>query len=497
MTIVHKAGNIHKNADGLSRWELPNTSDNPAYVPTSAEPQIPIEVINITDMGTSKHTCVIVLCSRMLINTILLEFHDKIYSGNLSEDRTMERIKTCAWWPYWRKDFIEYFHSCDRCQKANKATGKIFGLIIHIQETSNPWGVFHMDWVAALPPGGDKSYNECLVIADRYNKTPIFVSCHKDDTAMDTALLIWNRVISHTGLFKNIISDRDPKFTSALWTSLHKLLGTKLSFSTAYHPQTDGLAERMIQILEEMIIRFSLELAYKTSIHASTGKTPAILEKGWNPKIPVDTLKEDLVDIHPTAPTIELLFDKVRHHAKQSMNYAFEYGKQKWDKSHKNPEFKVGDLILVSTLKFNNIKGPKKLKYSFEGPFIIKALHGTNGVQVELSGELENKHPTFPVSLVKNYTSSDKELFPLRNETTLEVPPLDQSEEKKVLKVLKERRLGGKDEREYLVRYQIPQHEDEWIVAEKYLIPRSFLEDSDMREDQLLNKTSELCALHT
>ena len=70
---------------------------------------------------------------------------------------------------------------------------------------------------------------------------------------MDTALLLWSRVISHKGLFKNIISDRDPKFTSALWTNLHRLFGTKLSFSTAYHPQTDGLAETMIQTLEEMI----------------------------------------------------------------------------------------------------------------------------------------------------------------------------------------------------------------------------------------------------
>ncbi|MBW0523333.1 hypothetical protein O181_063048 [Austropuccinia psidii MF-1] len=52
MTIVHKAGNIHKNADGLNRWALPKTPDNPSYVPTSAEPQIPIEGINITDVGT-------------------------------------------------------------------------------------------------------------------------------------------------------------------------------------------------------------------------------------------------------------------------------------------------------------------------------------------------------------------------------------------------------------------------------------------------------------
>ncbi|MBW0505150.1 hypothetical protein O181_044865 [Austropuccinia psidii MF-1] len=326
-----------------------------------------------------------------------------------------------------------------------------------------------MDWVTALPPGGDRNYNACLVIVDIYSKTPIFLPCHKDDTAMTTALLVWNRVIFHTGLFKNIISDRDPKFTSALWTDLHRLLGTKLSFSTAYHPQTDGLEERMIQTHEDMIRRFcayglgfkdsddfthdwctitpQLELAYKTSIHTSRSKTPAMLEKGWNPKPPVDTLKKDLVEIHPIASIFKLLLNKVRHHAKKGMTDAFEYAKQKWDKSHKSPEFKVGDLILVSTLNFKNIKGPKKLKDSFSGPFIIKALHGTNAAQVELSGELENKHPTFPVILVKHYTSSDKELIPLRNETPLEVPPLDQREEKKVPKALKERRLRGKYER--------------------------------------------------
>ncbi|MBW0475401.1 hypothetical protein O181_015116 [Austropuccinia psidii MF-1] len=80
-----------------------------------------------------------------------------------------------------------------------------------------------MDWVTGLPPGGDRSYNACLVIVDRFSKTPIFLPFHKDDAAMDTALLIWNRVVSWTGIFTNIISDRAPKFTSELWTTLHQL----------------------------------------------------------------------------------------------------------------------------------------------------------------------------------------------------------------------------------------------------------------------------------
>ncbi|MBW0549560.1 hypothetical protein O181_089275 [Austropuccinia psidii MF-1] len=177
-----------------------------------------------------------VLCSKILISKILLEWNDKIYSGHLSQDRTMKRIKTCAWWPSWRKDVIEYCHSCDRCQKSNKATGRIFGLIIHIQQPSTPWEVINMDWVTALPPGGDNGYNACPFIVDRYSKTPIVLPCNKDDTAMDTAPLTWKIAIYDTGLSKNIISDIDPEFTSALWTNLHKFLRTKLSFSTAYHP---------------------------------------------------------------------------------------------------------------------------------------------------------------------------------------------------------------------------------------------------------------------
>ncbi|MBW0522666.1 hypothetical protein O181_062381 [Austropuccinia psidii MF-1] len=191
MTIVNESGNIHKNADGLRRWALANTPDNPAYVPLESEQQIPIEGINITDIGTelfeevresykkdknchiltslldkeckdtslvnvldevwknsysglrfhlfdgiiyhrTKHSCVMTLCSRFLINKILHECHDRIYSGHLSEDRKLEKMKNCAGWPSWRKETIEYCHICDRCQKENRSTGKKFGLMIHI-----------------------------------------------------------------------------------------------------------------------------------------------------------------------------------------------------------------------------------------------------------------------------------------------------------------------------------------------------------------------------
>ncbi|MBW0467233.1 hypothetical protein O181_006948 [Austropuccinia psidii MF-1] len=166
----------------------------------------------------------------------------------------------------------------------------------------------------------------------------------------------------------------------------------------------------------------ALELAYKTSVHSSTGQTPAMLQKGWNPRLPSDTPRKDLLDIHPIASSFKIILDKVKHHPKQS---------------------------------------PKKLKDSYVGPFDIFSLHGTNAVQVELTGELQKKHPTFPVSLIKPYQPADKEFLPLRSPTPFTVPPVEESEDKKIKKFIEERRLRGKSQREYLVRYRNLVHEDE------------------------------------
>ncbi|MBW0523679.1 hypothetical protein O181_063394 [Austropuccinia psidii MF-1] len=93
----------------------------------------------------TKHTCVMALTDRTLISTILYEFHDSVAAGHLSEDRTLERVKTCYWWPNWKKDVSEYFQTCDRFQKANSATGKKFGMIIQIQEQKSPLEIVQMD----------------------------------------------------------------------------------------------------------------------------------------------------------------------------------------------------------------------------------------------------------------------------------------------------------------------------------------------------------------
>ncbi|MBW0461044.1 hypothetical protein O181_000759 [Austropuccinia psidii MF-1] len=193
---------------------------------------------------------------------------------HMSEDRTRERVASTAWWPKWEQEFSEYINTYEICQKGNRKHGKQF-------------------------PGGKENSNAFLVIVDRYSKSVRCLPCLKEDTATDTALSFWNNIISTCGVPKIIISDRDSKFTSEIWTNLYDMLGTKLEFYTGCHPQTDGLAERMIQKMEDIIRRFfaygmeykdheghthdwvtlppAVQLAYNTSQDSTTGKSPSLV----------------------------------------------------------------------------------------------------------------------------------------------------------------------------------------------------------------------------
>ncbi|MBW0576268.1 hypothetical protein O181_115983 [Austropuccinia psidii MF-1] len=147
------------------------------------------------------------------------------------------------------------------------------------------------------------------------------------------------------------------------------------------------------------------------------------------------------------------------------MEDSFAYAKDKWDKSHATPDFKVGDLVILCTTNINNIKGCRKLKDFFSGTFVIKALHGENCVEVKLSEEHSNKNPTFPVSSIKAYKSGSAEKFPLRNKVPQHIPPLEPSGFKKIIK---ERKLTTKRVREFLVSYSYPICEVEWLAEKRH-----------------------------
>ncbi|MBW0580971.1 hypothetical protein O181_120686 [Austropuccinia psidii MF-1] len=134
------------------------------------------------------------------------------------------------------------------------------------------------------------------------------------------------------------------------------------------------------------------------------------------------------------------------------------------------PDFKEGDQVLVSTLNFNNIKGPKNMRDSFVGPFTIIKLIGKNAVQVKLMEEFSRKHPVFSVSLVKPYFHTKEDKFPSRKvkPTPPEIVKVEDSPGplKKIIKA-RQIRLNGKDQRQYLVRFKNQTaNKDKWLAED-------------------------------
>ncbi|MBW0472791.1 hypothetical protein O181_012506 [Austropuccinia psidii MF-1] len=208
----------------------------------------------------------------------------------------------------------------------------------------------------------------------------------------------------------------------------------------------EGYTHHWVTLLPEV------QLAYNKSQHSTTEKTPALVEKGWNPLLPVDHLKKNLVTIHPTAKDFHEMWKRACDTAAKCIAEAKEYNKQGWDKSHMEPDFREGDQVLVSTLNFNNLRGPKKMIYTFVGPFTIIKLIVNNAVEVKLTVEFSRKHPVFPK---KNPT----------------LPEIVQVEDfpgpiKKIIKARKIR-LHGKDQRQYLFRFKNQTADkDKWLAED-------------------------------
>ncbi|MBW0472079.1 hypothetical protein O181_011794 [Austropuccinia psidii MF-1] len=137
------------------------------------------------------------------------------------------------------------------------------------------------------------------------------------------------------------------------------------------------------------------------------------------------------------------------------------------------PDFKEGDQLLVSTLNFNKLKGPKVIRDSFVGPFTIIKLIGQNAVEVKPIEEFCRKHPVFPVSLVKQYFQKEQDKFPStkKNPTSPEIVEVDDSPGSLNTNIKARKiRLNGKYQRQYLVRFKNQTADKNKWLAE-YAIP--------------------------
>ncbi|MBW0546062.1 hypothetical protein O181_085777 [Austropuccinia psidii MF-1] len=184
----------------------------------------------------------------------------------------------------------------------------------------------------------------------------------------------------------------------------------------------------------------------------------------------MDHLQKDLLNIHPRAKDFHEMWKRACDTAAKCIAEAKEYNQQRWGKSHMEHDFKEGDQVLVSTLNFYNLKGPKKMRDSFVGPFTIIKLVGNNAVEVKLTEEFSSKHSVFPVSLVKLYFQTEEDKFPFRKKSPTP-PDIVEMEDSPgpVKRIIKSRkiRLNGRHQRQYLVRFKNQTSDkDKWLAED-------------------------------
>ena len=270
------------------------------------------------------------------------------------------------------------------------------------------------------------------------------------------------------------------------------MLGVSPNYSTSYHAQTDGLAERTVQTLVDLIRRYcnfgllytdeegyrhdwvslllALEMAYNSTTHSVTGRTPFELEKGWNPFTPMQLMQGLNLGELPTDPgadSFSRMIEMAREHAAECIDSAFDDAKRRWDEHHAPPKIAVQDQVLLSTKHFN-IMGSRKLKDPWVGPFVVTEMVGSNAVRLLLTPPYDRKHPVFPISLLKLVKSAEAGTPADRRQLTRRAPPVIDDEGEPLYhpeKILDSRneKINGERVRQYLVKWKdYPEEESTW-----------------------------------
>ncbi|KAE8266963.1 hypothetical protein A4X09_0g5384 [Tilletia walkeri] len=277
------------------------------------------------------------------LNDLIHEYHVSIRSGHPSIERTIAAMSDHVFAHDLAQRVAAHVRVCYECQVNKAHRHKEYG---DMQPIVTPHKVFDtqaMDFITGLPRS-ERGHDSILVVVDKYTRFAFFLPNCTTDTAEMVAFLFFERVFPITGLPKAIISDRDAKFTSQFWSALMKNLDIKLRMSTAYHPQTDGLVERLNAQLETMLRHYvaidqhdwdlklaALSMAYNSQRQESTKQSPYLMAFGRDPAIfPLKTLTR-LAD--PAGLKVNDLFG-IHADAQQEMEMAQERQRRAYSSRH-------------------------------------------------------------------------------------------------------------------------------------------------------------------
>ena len=227
-----------------------------------------------------------VLDDKELKKKLLFEDHNTVFTMHPRGNKMYQDLKQFYWWKGMKRDVTEYVSKCLMCQQVKAKHQVPTGLLNPLPIPQSKWDNITMDFVSGFPLTQQK-HDSVWVIIDKLTKSAHFIPVRMDYFMDRLAELYVEEIIRLHGVPLSIMSDRDLRFTSRFWNELQSALGTKLKFSTTFHPQTDGQSERLIQVLEDMlrgcVMEFSgswdryvplMEFSYNNSFQLSIGMAP-------------------------------------------------------------------------------------------------------------------------------------------------------------------------------------------------------------------------------
>ena len=185
-------------------------------------------------------------------NKILRELHYILYSGHLGVQRTLARVKKGFYWKGQTGDARIFVESWLVCQVEKSDHALMRGQLQKTEIPEEKWQQVSIDFITDLPETSS-GVDSIMTIIDKATRMTHIILCSKIVTVVETAQLYWKCVAKLHGIPRCIYIDRGTQFTSRLWRELWEIMGTQLRFSTAYHPQTQGVVERMNAVIVQML----------------------------------------------------------------------------------------------------------------------------------------------------------------------------------------------------------------------------------------------------
>ena len=315
---------------------------------------------------------------------VMEETHRGPMGAHFSGNRLFNTLARHWWWEGMFADAVHYARNCPECATVSGG-GRVLRPPLHPIPVNKPFQIVGVD-IMELPKT-TQGNKYVLVFQDFLTKWPMVYPI-PDQKSQRIAEILVQEVVPFFGVPENLLSDRGANLLSHLMMDICKLLGIHKLNTTAYHPQCNGMVERLNRTLKTALrkhaARFGVQWdqylagvlwAYRNTPHESTGEKPSFLLFGMDCRTPTEAALLPPTQLMPTEvedyrEEVILSLSSARDLAAKAIRKAQKRYKTQYDRKSTKKKYRVGDWVLV---KFPHEETGKQRKLSrpWHGPYRV------------------------------------------------------------------------------------------------------------------------------